>query len=70
MRGLKNEKGDEVSLLAEVYLASEAEADEHKILRDIQAQLSELPSYKKVTAVSIRTEPFPKTTTNKIKRQN
>ena len=70
VRGLKNDKGDEVSLLAEVYLASDSTANETQILHDIQQVLQELPSYKKVTAVSIRTEPFPKTTTNKIKRQN
>ncbi len=67
VRGLKNDKGDEVSLFAEVYLEEEKVAED-KILSDIQSRLSDLPDYKTVTKVVVREEPFPKTTTQKIKR--
>ena len=52
--------------MAEVYLNEEHEKAE--VLHDIQAKLSVLPSYKTVNSVEIRTEPFAKTTSNKIKR--
>ena len=67
VKGLKNEKGDETSLEAEVYLSEPH--DESEVLSEIQKQLSILPSYKSVSKVTVRTEPFPKTSTNKIKRQ-
>lgn len=67
VKGHKNEKGDETSLDAELYLSEEH--DEAEVLSDIQKQLSILPMYKNVTRVEIRKEPFPKTSTNKIKRQ-
>ena len=41
---------------------------EQEILSDIDASLSGLPNYKRVTKVVIREEPFPKTSTNQIKR--
>ena len=66
VRGLKNENGDEFSLLAEVYL--EEEKSNEDVFQDIQNILKDQPSYKNVTKVIIRTEPFVKTTTNKIKR--
>ena len=69
VQGLKNEKGDEYSLLAEVYLSEESgDKTEREVLEDIMKALSELPSYKQVSKVMIRKEPFPKTSTNKIKR--
>lgn len=67
VRGLKNERGDEYSLLAEVYMA-DAEKPEDVILSDVQDALRDLPEYKNVTKIVVRKEPFPKTTTNKIKR--
>lgn len=66
VRSRRNEKGDESSLLAEVYLNEEKE--EREVLKEIQKALSDLPSYKQITEVVIRKEPFPKTSTNKIKR--
>ena len=33
-----------------------------------QKQLAELPNYKVVTSVKLRNDPFPKTSSNKIKR--
>ena len=63
---MKNENGDEFSLLAEVYL--EEEKSNEDVFQDIQNILKDQPSYKNVTKVIIRTEPFVKTTTNKIKR--
>ena len=64
--GLKNSKGDEHALEAEVYLNEEKTESEVKAL--ISEALAELPNYKKVTKVVIRKEPFPKTTSNKIIR--
>ncbi len=66
VRGLKNSKGDEHALEAEVYLNEEKTENEVKAL--ISEALAELPNYKKVTRVVIRKEPFPKTTSNKIIR--
>ncbi|MBR3355170.1 MAG: AMP-binding protein [Oscillospiraceae bacterium] len=66
VRGIKNEKGEEYTLGAEVYLSSDV--DESTVLSDIQSQLKELPNYKLVTQVKVRKEPFEKTSTNKIKR--
>ena len=66
VRGLKNSKGDEHALEAEVYLSEEKTESEVKAL--ISEALAELPNYKKVTKVVIRKEPFPKTTSNKIIR--
>ncbi len=65
--GVKDEKGDETSLQAEVYLNEPH--DEHEVMAAIRNKLSILPSYKNVTHLVIRKEPFPKTSTNKIKRQ-
>ncbi len=66
VRGLKNSKGDEHALEAEVYLNEEKNESEVKAL--ISEALAELPNYKKITKVVIRKEPFPKTTSNKIIR--
>ena len=66
VKGVKNDHGQETHLMAEVYLNEEHEKAE--VLHDIQAKLSVLPSYKTVNSVEIRTEPFAKTTSNKIKR--
>lgn len=66
VRGIKNEYGQETGLYAEVYL-SEVKC-ETQVLSDVQIALSHLPSYKNVSRVIIRSEPFEKTTTNKIRR--
>lgn len=66
VKGVKNDHGQETHLMAEVYLSEEK--DKKTVLKDIQEKLSVLPSYKTVSAVEIRTEPFLKTTSNKIKR--
>lgn len=66
VRGLKNSKGDEHALEAEVYLNEEKNESEVKAL--VSEALAELPNYKKITKVVIRNEPFPKTTSNKIIR--
>lgn len=66
VRGLKNSKGDEHALEAEVYLNEGKNESEVKAL--ISEALAELPNYKKITKVVIRKEPFPKTTSNKIIR--
>ena len=68
VRGVKNERGEEFTLGAEVYLSEET--DEDKVLMDIQHQLKELPNYKIVTQVKIRKDPFDKTSSNKIKRNS
>lgn len=69
VKGLKNDRGDEYALYAEIYIEDEeVEKDEEKILKDIQNNLSDLPAYKNIEKVVIREEPFEKTTTRKIKR--
>ncbi len=69
VKGVKNAHGQETHLMAEVYLAeTEEKPTQAEVLRDIQKKLSILPTYKTVSAVEIRTEPFAKTTSNKIKR--
>ena len=54
--------------MAEVYLGENTDHTEVEILADIWQNMKELPSYKQIRKVVIREEPFPKTTTNKIKR--
>lgn len=66
--GFKDEKGLETCLKAEVFLDEGVSKTEREILTDIQKTLSDLPSYKHVQKLAVRNEPFPKTTTNKIKR--
>ena len=68
VRGEKNEKGEEYTLSAEVYLSEDK--DPNYVLEDIQKELSELPNYKVVTVVRIRKEPFTKTSSNMIKRNS
>ena len=69
VRSLKNSRGEEYSLMAEVYIEDEETVyAEDKVLSDIQEKLSDLPDYKNVTKAVIRKEPFDKTTTRKIKR--
>ena len=69
VRSLKNSRGEEYSLMAEIYIEDEENTyDEENVLNDIQAQLADLPDYKNVTKVVMRKEPFEKTTTRKIKR--
>lgn len=74
VRGIKDEKGIENALLAEVYLNSEKVKElnltnlEDTVKKDIAKICQELPVYKKISEVKIRDEEFPKTTTNKIKR--
>ena len=66
VRGLKNENGDEYSLMAEIF--TEDEKTEDAVLQDVQKALEGQPSYKNVTKVVLRDTAFPKTTSNKIKR--
>ena len=74
VRGIKDEKGIENALLAEVYLNSDKVKElnlgnlEETIKKDIAKITEELPVYKKISEVKIRDTEFPKTTTNKIKR--
>ncbi|MBO4428436.1 MAG: AMP-binding protein, partial [Clostridia bacterium] len=67
VRGLKNDDGDEYSLIAEVYMAEEVHSGA-EVLVDVQKTLADLPTYKNVTKIVVRNEPFPKTTSNKIRR--
>ena len=54
--------------MAEVFLAEGSTATEQDILREAQQALSHLAGYKNITQVLIRTEPFVKTSSKKIKR--
>ncbi len=68
VKGLKNDRGDEYSLYAEIYIEGDEKYEEAAVLADVQERLSDLPDYKNVTKVVLRDEPFEKTTTRKIKR--
>jgi long-chain acyl-CoA synthetase len=64
--GNVNDKGDEDSLVAEVYLSEIKSSQE--VLNAIRNACRPLPNYKQVSKVVVREEEFEKTTTNKIKR--
>ena len=74
MKAVKNDKGQEVSLCAEVFLTQEKiqelgiENVEETLKKDISKATKELPVWKRVTKTEIRKTEFNKTTTNKIKR--
>jgi len=66
VRGLIDEKGDESSLMAEVFLSEEKTSAE--VLKDIKKVSRDLPVYKQISKVVIRGEEFDKTTSKKIRR--
>ena len=74
VKAVKNDKGQEISLCAEVFLNKEKleelgiENPEEELKKDIAKETKELPVYKKITKIEIREEEFVKTTTKKIKR--
>lgn len=74
VRGIKNDRGIETGLLAEVVLNSESVKEfeignpEEKLRKDITEVTKELPMYKRVGKIILREKPFEKTTSNKIKR--
>lgn len=74
VKAKKNKNGQEVSLLAEVFLNEEkvnemkAENIKEILKKDIFEACKELPAYKRITDIEIRKTEFEKTTTNKIKR--
>lgn len=67
VRASKNDFGEDLFLSSEVYIEEEGH-NEKGVLADIRKKLSELPSYKQIKNVILRSAPFAKTTTNKIKR--
>ena len=74
VRGKKNNIGQEIALIAEVFLNQEKveelkiENIKEKLKTDISEACKELPIYKRISDIEIRKEEFKKTTTNKIKR--
>lgn len=74
VKSKKNEIGQEIALVAEVFLNKEKveemqiENIEQKIKHDLNEICRELPTYKHISEIEIRKEEFAKTTTNKIKR--
>lgn len=74
VRGKKDDAGHEHSLMAEVFLNKEKLNDmtneevETALKKDISKVTKDLPVYKHITDIVIRSEEFKKTTTNKIKR--
>ncbi len=66
--GIKNEHGQDMGLAAEVYCGEENIPEESVLAAEIERALADLPRYKHMTRVTVRKEPFPKTTTKKIKR--
>ena len=71
------EEGDDYRLVAHVVYDPEAEAVKGKSEAEVQALIDEdiekvnndMPKYKRIKQVYLRTEPFEKTTTQKIKRR-
>ena len=71
------EEGDDYRLVTHVVYDPEADAVKGKSLDEIQAMADadiekindEMPKYKRIRQVYLRTEPFEKTTTQKIKRR-
>ena len=74
VKAVKNDKGQELSLCAEVFLNQEKvdemdiENIEEQLKKDISKETKDLASYKHIKQVEIRKTEFIKTTTNKIKR--
>lgn len=72
VKGRKNENGQEVALVAEVFLDSEKVEETENITdilkKDINEACKELPGYKHIADIEIRKSEFAKTTTKKIKR--
>ena len=74
VKAVKNDKGQELSLCAEVFLNQEkvnemnVENVEEQLKKDIAKETKDLASYKHIKQVEIRKTEFIKTTTNKIKR--
>ena len=74
VKGKKNSIGQEVALIAEIFLnqdkLQELKFDdiEKQLKSDISEVCKELPIYKRISDNEIRTKEFEKTTTNKIKR--
>ena len=64
---IKNEHGEETGLKAEIYPYTPVE--EAQVAKDVKQALSELPSYKHISKIILRDEPFEKNSTNKIKRK-
>ncbi|MBP3896122.1 MAG: hypothetical protein J6D07_06615, partial [Mogibacterium sp.] len=70
-------EGDDYRLVAHIVYDPEAEATKGKSLEyiqlmadtDIELINKEMPTFKRIKQVYIRTEPFEKTTTQKIKRR-
>jgi len=74
VKGKKNEIGQEVALIAEVFPNQEKVSElkieniEESLKKDINEACKDLPVYKHISSIEIRKEEFVKTTTNKIKR--
>ncbi|HZK28678.1 MAG TPA: class I adenylate-forming enzyme family protein, partial [Clostridia bacterium] len=68
VRAIKDDKGNEKSLMAEVFLAKEYPLQEEELLKKIQTVLADKPLYKRINQLVIRDVEFPKTTSKKIKR--
>lgn len=74
--GIKNDRGEEVALGAEVYLFEDKVKElkisdpEATLKKDIAKACHHLPGYKRISKFFIRDIPFEKTTTNKIRRSS
>ncbi|MBO5349529.1 MAG: AMP-binding protein [Clostridia bacterium] len=74
VKGKKNTIGQEVALIAEVFLNQEKISElkinniQEKLKTDINEACKDLPTYKRISDIEIRAQEFEKTTTNKIKR--
>ena len=67
VNAIRDENGMESGLCAEIYMSTPNE-NADKIMEDVREALKSLPSYKQIRSITAREEPFPKTSTKKIKR--
>ena len=72
---IKDDNGDEVGLQAEIYpmqekVANLDEAAAYALIKGVvEAYNATMPAHKRVTKITVRKEPFEKTTSQKIKRK-
>lgn len=66
----KDENNLESGLTALIYLDEESKVSQDEIRAKVPEVLKALPHYKQIQEIAFKDEPFEKTTTNKIKRQN
>ena len=65
----KDADGYQKSLTARIYVNPDTPLGAEELRIKVTQTLSKLPKYKQISEIIMETEPFEKTTTNKIRRQ-